>query len=137
MQKVLYSCVIEINFETQSWQLLRWMGFWASLNSTFWEWSVLSPWLIWEKLSLLTLWVSDDVFEWILKISFHWNVVVGSCAVFESFWSLWNFFPYEMLFFFFSNIKTTLDLQRIFLHSMAVEATMSVTQERARHFLVR
>lgn len=134
MQKVLYSCVIEINFEAQSWQFLRWMGFWASLNSTFWEWSVLSPWLIWEKLSLLTLWVSDDVFEWILKISFHWNVVLclSHFDLCETFSPTKCFF-----FFFFSNIKTTLDLQRIFLHSMAVEATMSVTQERARHFLVR
>ena len=51
-------CVIEMSFKTQSWQLLtnEWICGFFSLNSAFWEWSVLSPWVIWQKLSLLMVW---------------------------------------------------------------------------------
>lgn len=102
----------------QSWQLLtnEWICGFFSLNSAFWEWSVLSPWVIWQKLSLLMVWC----YFWVNFKAF-WNLVVYSVLYLNYFDLCETFFPLQHFFFIFlQNIKTTSVLKRIVSHSMAV-----------------
>lgn len=109
------------------------LGFFP-LNSPFWA----DPFCLlgwWERSCLLTVWFSGDVFEWTWNF-FHWNLEAYSSVVFELFWSLWNFCPYNVSPPFFLNIKIY-HLQNLSCTIWLSRQWHNMTQKKARGFLCK
>lgn len=141
IQRVSYSCVIEMSFKTQSWQLLtRWMDFWASFLLIAHS-ELIQPVSLGDVREVIFWQLSLAMFLNELETFFHWNLEIYSSVVFELFWSLWNFCPYNIpphppnpppLFG--ENIKTY-GLKKLSCTTWLLRQWYYMTQEKAGGFL--